>query len=91
MLKSVVSVDLTPHHMFRFYHEFYKTDTTSRSDLSYDRAKIILRTIKEENMQGQINPLAPILPNQNITSESDGAPIPSIASTFRPKNGKRSF
>ena len=35
-------------------------------------------------------PLASTPPNQNITSESDGAPKPTIASTFRPKKWKRS-
>ena len=89
MLKNVVSGDLAPHQMFRFYHEFGITDTTSWSDLSYDRAEIILRTMKEEIMQGQVDPLAPTLPNQKITSESDSAPKPTIASIIRPKNGKR--
>ena len=90
MLKSTVSGDLAPHQMFRFYYEFGITDTTSWSDLSYDRAEIILRTMKEEAMQRQVDPLASIPPHQKITSESDGAPKPSIASTSRPKNGKRS-
>ena len=90
MLKNAVSGDLAPHQMFRFYHEFGITDTTSWSDLSYDHAEIILRTMKEEAMSGQIDPLAPFPPHQKITSESDGAPKLSIASTSRPKNGKQS-
>ena len=60
MLKSVVLGDLAPYHMFRFYHEFGITDTTSWSDFSYDRAEIILRTMKKVNMQGQVDPLAQI-------------------------------
>ena len=83
MLKNVVSWDLAPHQMFRFYHEFGITETTSWLDLSYDRAEIILRTMKEQNMQGHDDLLAPI-------SESNGAPKVTIASTSRPKNGKRS-
>ena len=90
MLKSVVSGDLAPHQMFRFYHKFGITDTTSWSDLSYDRTEIILCTMKEVIMQGQVNLLALTPPNQNITLESDSAPKPTIANTFRPKNGKRS-
>ena len=90
MLKNAVSGDLAPHQMFRFYHEFGIIDTTSWSDLSYDHAEIILRTMKEEAMSGQIDPLAPFPPHQKITSESDGAPKLSIASISRPKNGKRS-
>ena len=90
MLKNAISGDLAPHQMFRFYHEFGITDTTSWSDLSYDRAEIILRTMKEEATQGHVNPLAPIPPHQKTTSDSDGAPKPSTASTSRPKNGKRS-
>ena len=83
MLKSVVSGDLAPHQMFKFYNEFGLTDTSSWSDLSYDRAEIILRTMKEKNMQGHDDLLAP-------TSESDGAPKTTIASTSCSKNGKRS-
>ena len=52
MLKNVVSEDLTSHQMFGFYHEFGITDTTSWSDHSYDRGKIILRRMKKEIMQG---------------------------------------
>ena len=55
MLKSVVSGDLAPHQMFRFYHEFGITDTTSWSDHSYDRAEIILHMMKEEIMRGQVD------------------------------------
>ena len=91
MLKSVEPGDLESHQMFRFYHEFGITDTTLWSDLSYDRAEIILRMMKEENIQWQVDPLAPTPPNQNITSESDGAPKPTIASTSRPKNRKHSY
>ena len=50
MLKNVVYGDLAPQQMFRFYHEFGITDTTSWFDLSYDRAEIILRMMKEEIM-----------------------------------------
>ena len=56
MFKNVVYEDLASHQMFRFNHEFGITDTASWSDLSYDRAEIILRTTKEEIMQGQIDP-----------------------------------
>ena len=87
MFKSVVFGDLMSHQMFRFYHDLGLTDTTSWSDISYDRVEIILRTMKEEIMQGQVDPLALTPPNQNITSESDDAPKPTIASIFRPKKG----
>ena len=91
MLKNIVSDDLAPHQMFMFYHEFGITDTTSWSDLSYDRAEIILCTMKEEIMQGKIDALAPTPQNQIITSESDGVPKPIITSIFPSKKRKHSF
>ena len=56
MLKSVVPRDLAPRQMFRFYHRLGTIDTTLWSDIFYDHAEIILRTMKEENMQGQVDP-----------------------------------
>ena len=48
LLKTAVLGDLVPHQMFQFYHEFFITDTTTWSDLSYERAESILRAMKEE-------------------------------------------
>ena len=81
-LKNVVSGDLAPHQMFRFFHEFGITETTSWSDLSYDRAEIITHDEKGEHA-GHDDLLAPI-------SESNSAPKVTIASISRPNNRKRS-
>ena len=91
LLKTVVPGDLPPHQMFRFYHEFSKTDTTTWSDLSYDYVESILRKMKEKNIQAQVDPLAcnPPNTNPNLTLEFDDAPIPTLTSIFRPKHGKR--
>ena len=91
LLKTVVPGDLAPHQIFRFYHEFGITDTTTWSDLPYNHAESILRAMKEKIIQAQIDPLAPnpSNTNPNLTSESDDAPIPTPTSTSRPKNGKR--
>ena len=58
LFKIVVSGDLAPHQMFRFYYEFGITNTTTWSDLSYDRAESILRAMKEKYIQTQIDLLA---------------------------------
>ena len=93
LLKTIVPGDLPLHQMFHFYHEFSITDTITWSDLSYDRTESILRKMKEENIQAQVDPLAPNPPNTNpnLTSKFDDAPIPTPTSISRPKNGKRGF
>ena len=93
LFKTVVPWGLTPHQMFRFYHEFGIIDTTTWSDLSYDRAESILRTMKEENIQVQVDSLAPNPPNtnSNLTSESNEAPILTSTSTSRPKKREARF
>jgi hypothetical protein len=48
---SVILGGLVPHQMFRFNHEFRITDTTTLSDISYDRAESIFCAMKEENIQ----------------------------------------
>ena len=47
--------------------------------------------MKEKIMQRQVDILAPIPPNQNIRSESDSAPKPTITNIFRPKTGSVVF
>jgi hypothetical protein len=91
LLKAVIPIELAPHQMFRFYHEFGITNTATWSDLSYDRVESILRAMKEHNNKAQVDPLALNPPNTNLilTSESDNAPTPTPVSTSRPKNGKR--
>jgi hypothetical protein len=75
LLKAVVPRDLAPYQMFRFYHEFGITETATWSDLSYDRAEIILRTMKEQNNKAQVDPSPSNAPNRIpiLASESDDA------------------
>ena len=47
LLKTVV-----PRDLGALYHEFGITDITTLSDLSYDQAESILRTMKEEKHSG---------------------------------------
>jgi hypothetical protein len=47
LLKTIVYGDLTPHQMFRLYHEFGITNITTWSDLSYDHVESILLAIKK--------------------------------------------
>jgi hypothetical protein len=91
LLKTVVSGNLASHQMFRFYNEFKITDTTTCSDLSYDRAESILQAMKEENMQIQMDTMAPISSTANpiLNAGFDDAPVPALAGPSRPKNGKR--
>ena len=91
LLKTVVFGDLAPHQIFRFYNEFGITDTTIWSDLSYDRAESILRAIKEENMQIQMDTVAliPSSANPILNVGFDDALVPALAGPSRPKNGKR--
>jgi hypothetical protein len=65
LLKVVVPIELAPHQMFRFYHEFGITDTATWSDLSYDPAESILRAIKEQKNKAHVYQLAPNPPNTN--------------------------
>ena len=91
LLNTVVSSDLAPHHMFHFYNEFEITDTTTWSDLSYDRTKSLLQAMKEENMQIQIDTVVPIPSTTNpiFNAGFNNAPVPPPAGSSRPKNGKR--
>jgi hypothetical protein len=91
LFKAVVPGDLASHQMFRFDHEFGITDTATWSDIAYNRAEFILRTIKEQNNNAQVDPLSPNSPNTNIilTSKSDDALTPTPANISHPKNEKR--
>ena len=45
MVENHVRGDLAPYQMFRFYHDFGVKDTTTWGDLSFEEAKVILKTI----------------------------------------------
>jgi hypothetical protein len=85
MLKTVVPGDLGTYQMFRFFHEFHITDPAAWSDLSFKQAATLLEALTSEREAAasfEAPAPNPVLPNTTVG-------VTNVASSSRPKNGKR--